>query len=71
MELGRHKDREKLRPTWEVSPQPLGYITAAHALSTELQVQTGVGRGNLRCQFQGNEYVQVQGRFRFLQKLAV
>ena len=46
-----------------------GLITAAPP--TELQSQAGAGRGILRCQIHSNECVQVQGRVRFLQTLAV
>ena len=69
MEMGLHKDREKLWPGWEMNPRPSGLITASPP--TELQGQTGAGRGNWRCQIHSNEYVQVQGRVRFLQTLAV
>ena len=58
MEMGPHKNREKLWPEWELNPRPSGKITAA--LPTERQSQTGAGRGNWRCQFYGNEYEQVQ-----------
>ena len=33
---------------------------------TELQGQTGAGRGKWRCQLHGNEYVHVQGRVTFM-----
>ena len=42
MEMGPHKDREKLWPGWELNPRPSGLIIAA--LPTELQSQTGAGR---------------------------
>ena len=65
MELGSHKDSEKLWPGWELNPRPSGLITAA--LPTELKGQTGTGRGNWRCQIHGNEHVQVQGSGTLLQ----
>ena len=69
MELASHRDRKKLRAGWELNPQLSGYITAA--LPIELQGQTGAGRGNWRCQIDGNEYVQVQRRVTFLKTLAM
>jgi len=60
MELGPHKDRGKLWPGWELNSRPSGWITAAPP--TETQSQTGAGRGNWRCQFHGNEYVQLSTR---------
>ena len=60
MELGPHKDRGKLWPGWELNSRPSGLITAAPP--TETQGQTGAGRGNWRCQFHGNEYVQLSTR---------
>ena len=47
MEMGPHKDREKLWPGWELNPRPSGQISAAPP--TEPQGQTGAGRGNWRC----------------------
>ena len=66
MELGPPKDREKLWPGWELNPRPSGLITATPP--TVLQGQTGAGCGSWRCQVQGNEYVQVQGRVSFFCK---
>ena len=47
MEMGPHKDRGKLWPGWELNPRPSGLITAVPP--TELQGQTGAGRGKWRC----------------------
>ena len=47
LELGPHKDREKLLPGWELNKRPSGLIIAAPP--TELQGQTGAGRGKWRC----------------------
>ena len=60
MELGPHKDRGKLWPGWDLNSRPSGLITTAPP--TETQGQTGAGRGNWRCQFHGNEYVQLSTR---------
>ena len=54
-ELGPHKDRRKLWPGWELNSRPSGLITAAPWPPTELQCQTGAGRGKWRCQLHGNE----------------
>ena len=68
MALGPHKHREKVWPGWDTPPS--GLITGAPP--TELQGQTGAGRGNWRRQFHGiisqvhgNEYVQEKGIFFF------
>ena len=53
--MGPHKDRGKLWPGWDLNPRPSGLITAAPP--TELQGQTGAGRGKWRCKWHGNEYV--------------
>ena len=47
-----------------MSPEMHCLITAAPP--TELQGQTGAGRGKRKCQLHGNEYVQVQGRVTFI-----
>ena len=61
MALGPHKHREKLWPGWDTPPS--GLIIGAPP--TELQGQTGAGRGNWRRQVHGNEYVQEKGIFFF------
>ena len=52
MEMGPHKDRGKLWPGWELNPRHSGLITTAPP--TELQGQTGAGRGKWRCKWHGN-----------------
>ena len=49
MELGPHKDREKLWPGWELNPRPSSLITAA--LPTELQGQTGAHYNDIKSVF--------------------
>ena len=56
-ELGPQKDREKLNPR---SSRGLDHRCCCY----ELHDQTGAGRGNVVCQFQGNEHLQVRGRVR-------
>ena len=46
MEMGRHKDWGRLWPGWELNPRLSGLITTAPP--TELQGQTGAGRGKWR-----------------------
>ena len=62
--IGPTQGQRKLWPGWELNPPPSGLITATPL--TELQGQTGTGRGKWRCQLPGNEYIQVQGWVTFI-----
>ena len=54
-----------------VGIEPTTFGTDPRRSTTELQGQTGAGRGNRRRQSHGNEHAQAQGKVTFIQTLAV
>ena len=69
MDLGPHKDREKLWPGRELNPWPSIRSPLLYWLSYKVEREQVVGIEDVN--FDGNEYVQAQGRVMFLQTLAV
>ena len=67
--IGSTQGQRKTLIMVEIEPKTFGFDH--HCPLTELQGQTGAGRGNWRCEIHGNEYVQVQGSVKFLQTLVV
>ena len=71
MELGPHKDREKLWLGWELDPRPLGLITTAPRCSKELQGEAGQVVGIEDVKFMVMNMYKYKEGYKFLQTLVV